>query len=119
MNLLRLVYSHPIVCSQMETAARMNQWAKFRADMLAIDVSCEVLHDPFAIWMIMKHDAGLVWPDMAIILPIGSSGIPWTSTLSTLSDYKRVGMHSITWGFSRASHRKMAKAGIHVDTDRT
>lgn len=114
MHLLRLVGTHPTVVGMIDTAARTDEWAKFRMSMLDLDVDSKVLHDPFAVMMTMRTDAGLKFPAMMIVMHVGDSGIPWSANMSALSDFKRVGMHSITWGFSRSAHRKMREAGFNV-----
>ncbi len=125
MHLLRLVVTHPVVFGQMEKAARENKWAEFRAQMAEIDVDAKVLIKvPFVTLLSMKSDSGLMYPDMHIVMHVSDSGIPWNATrplyrptvytLNTMADYKRVGNHSISWGFSRASHRLMRKEGFSM-----
>ena len=115
MHLLRIVTTHPVVIVMMEEAARRNHWASFRSLMLDMDVQCTVLMEPFALLMTMKGDANLVYPAIELVMPIGNSGTPWSANLNSMADYKRVGNHSISWGFDRASHRRMKLAGFNVE----
>ncbi len=115
MHLLRLVVTHPVIFGQMEKAARENKWAAFRAQMAELDVDAKVLIEPFAILLSMKADRDLMYPAMQIVMHVGDSGTPWSANMNAMADYKRVGNHSISWGFSRASHRLMRKAGFSVE----
>ncbi len=115
MHLLRLIATHPVVAGQMERAARENKWARFRTAMAEIGIDCKVLIEPFAILMSMQSDKYMMYPDMHIVMHVGDSGTPWCSNLTAMADYKRVGHHSISWGFSRFAHKQMRKAGFSVE----
>ena len=115
MHLLRIVTTHPVVVAMMEDAARKNQWASFRSRMADMGVYGRTLNEPFAVMLMMRSETDLLFPAMEIVQHIGDSGTPWSSTLNSMADYKRLGHHSVSWGFDRAGHKRMVKAGFNVE----